>query len=99
VFRVGEVEGAFVDAGGLENVEVSGKEGEGNGTGDVDAGIFELAFDVEGDGDETAGCGFGEVSGPLVDADGANDLLGLGNLVHLGRGGDRGENCDADDAD
>src|SRR5260370_41710139 len=97
MLRVGEVEGCFVDAGGLKDVDVSGEQGEGDGGGDVDAGILELAFDVEGDGDEAAGGGLGEVSGPLVDADGADDLLGLGDLVHL-RGGDRcGEGCGAED--
>jgi hypothetical protein len=89
MFCVGEVEGSFVDAGVLEDVEVSGEEGEGDGAGDVDAGVYELAFDVERDGDEAAGGGLGEVSGPLVYADGADDLLGLRDLVHL-RGGDRG---------
>ncbi len=62
MFRVGEVEGSLVDARVLENVEVSGEQGEGNGAGDVDAGVFELAFDVEGDGDEAGGGGLGEVS-------------------------------------
>ena len=97
VLGVGEVEGAFVDAGGLEDVEVSGEQGEGDGAGDVDAGVLELAFDVDGDGDEAAGGGFGEVSGPLVDADGADDLLGLGDLVHLRDGHRGGEGCGAED--
>src|SRR6266851_252178 len=97
MFRVGEVEGSLVDARVLENVEVSGEQGEGNGAGDVDAGVFELAFDVEGDGDEAGGGGLGEVSGPLVDAYGADDLLGLRDLVHLGEG-DRGrQGCGAED--
>src|SRR6266851_10058621 len=97
MFRVGEVEGSLVDARVLENVEVSGEQGEGNGAGDVDAGVFELPFDVEGDGDEAGGGGLGEVSGPLVDAYGADDLLGLCDLVHLGQG-DRGrQGCGAED--
>jgi hypothetical protein len=77
----------------LEDVKVSGEESEGDGPGDIDAGVFELAVDVEGDGNEAAGGGFGEVAGPLVDADGADDLLGLGDLVHLTerRGGQCGE--------
>src|SRR5207248_718973 len=54
-------------------------------------------FDIDGDGDEAAGGGLGEVSGPLVYADGADDLLGLRNLVHLGRGNRSGEGCGADD--
>jgi hypothetical protein len=90
--REGEVEVAFVDACGLEFVDVAAEQGEGYGAADVDAGIFEFAVDVERDGDETAGSGFGEVAGPLVDADGADDLLGLGDLVHLSPGGGAGEN-------
>jgi len=97
MFRVGKVESSLVDAGGLQDIDIAREQSEGDGTGDVDAGVFELAFDVEGDGDEAAGGGFGEVSGPLVDADGADDLLGLRDLVHL-RGGDRGgEGCGADE--
>jgi hypothetical protein len=46
VFGVGEVERGFVYAGGLEDVEVSRQKGEGDGAGDVDAGVFELALDV-----------------------------------------------------
>jgi hypothetical protein len=94
---VGEVEGAFIDACGLEDIEVSGEQGEGDGTGDVDAGVLELAFDVQGDWDEAAGGGLGKVSGPLVDADGADNLVGLGDLMHL-RNGDRGgEGCGTED--
>ena len=80
---IGEVESSFVDAGALQDVDVSAKQGKGNRASDVDAGVFELAFDVERDWDETAGSGFAKVSGPLVDADGSDDLLGLGDLVHL----------------
>src|SRR3979490_494469 len=65
VLCIGEVQGSFVDARGLQGVEVSGEEGEGNGAGDVDAGVFESVFDEEGDGNEAAGGGLGEVSGPL----------------------------------
>ena len=93
---VGEIEGAFVDAGGLEDVEISGKQREGDGSSSVDTGVFELAFDVEGDGDEATGRGLGEVAGPLVDTDRADDLLGLGDPVHLREGkwrGDRGGQC------
>jgi peptide/nickel transport system ATP-binding protein len=89
---IGEVEGSFVDPRGLQDIDVSGEQSEGNGTSSVNAGILELAFDVEGDGDETAGGGLGEVAGPLVDADGANNLLGLRDLVHLCRDRD-GEGC------
>jgi hypothetical protein len=84
VLCVGKVEKSFVDSGVLKLVDVAAEQGEGDGTGNVDASVFELAFDEEGDGDEAAGGGFGEVAGPLVDADGADDLLGLGDLVHLG---------------
>jgi hypothetical protein len=97
VFRVGEVEGSLVDAGVLKDVKVSGEQGEGDGAGDVDRGVLELAFDKERDGNEAAGGGLGEVSGPLVDADGADDLLGLRDLVHLGRGNGGGQGCGADD--
>ena len=90
--REGEVEIAFVDACGLEFVDVPAEQGEGYGAGDVDAGVFDLAVDEERDGDETAGSGLGEVAGPLVYADGANHLLGLGDLVHLSPGGGAGEN-------
>jgi len=93
VAGVGEIEGAFIDAGCLEDIDVAGKQREGDGARDVDACVLELAVDEDGDGDETAGGGLGEVAGPLVDADGANDLFGLGDLVHL-RSGDRGsEDC------
>ena len=87
VLCVGQVEESFVDSGVLELVDVTAEKGEGDGSGDIDASVFELAFDVEGDGDEAAGGGFGEVAGPLVDADGADDLLGFSYLVHLGPGG------------
>jgi hypothetical protein len=90
--REGEVEIAFVDACGLEFIDVSAEQGERYGAGDVDAGVFDLAVDEERDGDETAGSGLGEVAGPLVYADGANHLLGLGDLVHLSPGGGAGEN-------
>jgi hypothetical protein len=84
---VGKVEVAFVDACGLEFVDISAEQGKGYGAGDVDAGVLKLAVDKEGDGDEAAGGGLGEVAGPLVDTDCADDLLGLRDLVHLGPGG------------
>jgi hypothetical protein len=77
----------------LEDVEVSGAERKG-WAGDVNAGVFELALDEEGDGDETAGGGLGEVSGPLVDTDGADDLVGLGDFVGLREDGPVRESCD-----
>ena len=89
VLGVGEIERGLVDACALQDVDVAAEEREGNRAGGVDAGVFEFAFDVDGDGDEAAGGGFGEIAGPLVDADGADDLLGLGDLVRL-RGGNRG---------
>src|SRR6202020_2623255 len=93
---VGEVEHSFVEAGVLELVDVAAEEGEGDGAGDVDPGILELAVDEDGDGNESAGGGLGEVAGPLVDADGADDLLRLGDLVHLceGREGREGSGCE-----
>ena len=69
----GEVEITFVDACGLEFVDVSAEQGKGYRAGYVDAGVFEFSVDEERDGDETAGGGLGEVAGPLVDADGADD--------------------------
>jgi hypothetical protein len=53
--REGEVEIAFVDARGLEFVDVSAEQGKGYGAGDVDAGVFDLSVDEKRDGDETAG--------------------------------------------
>jgi len=84
VLCVGEVEKSLVDSSVLEFVDVSAEQSERDGTGDINSCVFKLAFDEERDRDEAAGGGFGEVAGPLVDADGADDLLGLGDLVHLG---------------
>ena len=87
MFRIGEVERGFIDARGLQDVDVSGEQGKGDGAGNVDARILKLAFDEDSDRDEAAGGRLGEVSGSLVDAYGADDLLGLGDLVHLREGG------------
>jgi hypothetical protein len=97
MFCVGEVEGSLVDAGSLQEIDIPGEQSEGDGAGDVDAGVFELAFDVEGDGNEAAGGGLGEVSCPLIDAYGTDDLLGLRDLVHLRKGGRGGEGCGGED--
>jgi hypothetical protein len=97
MLRIGEVEGSLVDAGGLQDIDIPREQGEGNGTGDVDTGVFELAFDVERDRDEAAGDGLGEVSCPFIDADGTNDLLGLRDLVHLRKGDRGGEGCGGED--
>jgi hypothetical protein len=85
--RIGEVECAFIDARGLQDVDVSGEQGKRGGASNVDARVLKLAFDEDSDRDETAGGGLGEVSDPLVDAYGADDLLGLGHLMHLREGG------------
>jgi hypothetical protein len=85
--RIGEVERGFINACGLQDVDVSGEQGKGDGASNVDARVLKLAFDEDSDRDEAAGGGLGEVSGPLVDAYGADDLLGLGYLVHLREGG------------
>jgi len=61
-------------AGVLEEIEGAGLEGEGDGLGEIDAGVFKLAVDEEGDGDEAGGGGVDEVSGPLVHSDGTGDL-------------------------
>jgi len=37
---IGEVESSLVDAGVLQDVKVSGQQSEGDGTGDVDAGVL-----------------------------------------------------------
>ncbi len=88
MFGVGEVKAAFINACGLENVDVARQKSEGNRARDIDTGVLELAFYVKGDRDETAGGRFIEISCPLVDADCADNLFRLGNLVHLGeRGG------------
>jgi len=87
VLCVGEVEKSLVDSSVLEFVDVSAEQSERDGTGDINSCVFKLAFDEERDRDEAAGGGFGEVAGPLVDADGADDLLGFSYLVHLGPGG------------
>jgi hypothetical protein len=42
-----EVEGSDGLAGVLDEVEVAGLEGEGDGLGEVDAGVFEMAVDEE----------------------------------------------------
>jgi hypothetical protein len=79
-----DVEGSDGLAGVLDEVEVAGLQGEGDGLGEVDAGVFEMAVDEERDGDEARGGGVGEVAGPLVDGDGAGDLGGGGDGVGLG---------------
>ena len=68
----------------LDEVEGAGLEGEGDGLGEVDAGVLKLTVDEERDGDEAGGGGAGEVSGPLVYSDGASDLGGGGRVVGLG---------------
>ena len=83
---VGEVERAAGYAGLLELVLVARGEGEGDGSRHVDAAIFECAVDEDGYGNEAASGGLFEVADPLVDTNGANDLLGFGDLVHLGAG-------------
>ena len=59
-------------------------EGEGDGLGEIDAGVLEVAVDEEGDGEEAGGGGVVEVSGPLVDGDGAGDWGEGGGVVGLG---------------
>lgn len=81
----------------MQNVNIPTEKSEGHRTGGIDAGILELAVDEEGDGDESAGGGLGEVAGPLVDTNGADDLLGLGDLVHLGEGSGGRKRCDGEE--
>ena len=78
----------------MEFVDVSVQEGEGYRAGDIDTRVFKLAVDEERDGDQTAGVWLGEVARPLVNADRADDLFGLGDLMHLGPGnGTAKEQC------
>ena len=42
MFRIGEVERGFIDARGLQDVDVSGEQGKGDGAGDVDARVQSL---------------------------------------------------------
>jgi hypothetical protein len=71
-------------AGALEEVKRAGLEGEGDGLGEIDAGVFKVGVDEEGDREEARGGGVGEVSGPLVDSDGAGDLCGGCGSIGLG---------------
>lgn len=93
-------DGADGLAGLLEEVERSGLEREGDGPGKVDAGVFEMAVDEEGDGKEASGGGVGDVARVLVDSDGAGDggvgrgAIGLG--VEM-RERERGEKEDGAD--
>jgi hypothetical protein len=87
MFRIGEVESGFIDTCGLQDIDVSGEQSKGDGASNVDTRVLKLAFDEDSDRNEAAGGGLGEVSGPLVDTYGADDLLGLGDLVHLREGG------------
>ncbi len=87
VAGVFEVEGADALACALDGVDVAGLEDEGDGLGEVDAGILKVAVDEERDGDETGSRGLGEIAGPLVDADGTGDLVGRVNFVGLGAEG------------
>jgi len=64
---------------------------------EVDAGVFELAIDEERDGYEAGGGWFGEVAGPLVDADGAGDVFGRFDFVGLGPKGRAQERGGADE--
>ena len=69
---------------GLEEVESAGLEGEGDGLGEVDAGVLEMRVDEEGDGDEACGGGVVEGAGPLVYGDGAGGWGGGGGVAGLG---------------
>ena len=93
MLRVNEIESAFVYACVLKDVEVSGEEGEGDRTGDIDAGVLKFALDEEGDGNEAARCRLGEVAGPLVHAHSADNLFRLRDLVHLREGGTTHQAC------
>jgi hypothetical protein len=85
-------------AGVLEEVESAGLEGEGDGLGEIDAGVFEMGVDEEGDGDEACGGGVSEVTGPLVYSDGAGDGGSGGGVVGLGVEGRERERGDKKEA-
>jgi hypothetical protein len=85
-------------AGALDDVDVAGLEGEGDGLGEVDAGVFEVVVDEERDGDEAGGGGVREVAGPLVYGDGAGDWGGGGGFVGLGVEG-RERECEGEASD
>jgi hypothetical protein len=97
VLRINEIESAFVYACVLKDVKVSGEEGEWDRTGDIDASVLIFTFYEKGDGNEAARCGFGEVAGPLIHADGADNLFGLRDLVHLRESGTTRQGCGTED--
>jgi hypothetical protein len=97
VFCVDKVESAFIYASVLNDVEIPRQEGKRYWTSDVDSGILEFAFNEEGDGYEAARGGLGKVARPLVHANGAHNLLGLSDLVHLRDGGTTRQDCGNDD--
>ena len=82
--REGEVERAQCNAGLVKLVDIAGGEGEGDGPRKIYGGVFQLAVDEERDGDEAAGGWLRHISGPLVDADRAHDLIRCGDFVGLG---------------
>src|SRR5580658_6835571 len=101
VAREVEVDVADGVAGTLDGVDVAGLDGEGYGMREVDAGVFIVVVDEDGDGDEARSVWLGHVAGPLVNADGAGDALGFVDVVHL-RGDRQSEGegeTGADDAD
>jgi hypothetical protein len=86
VAGVFEIERANALAGALDGVDVTGLENEGDGLGEVDAGIFKATVDEERDGNQAGSGGLGEFTGPLVDADGAGNLVWRFDFVGLGSG-------------
>ena len=93
-----DVEGSDSLAGVLEEVEGSGLEGEGDGLGEIDAGVFEMGVDEEGYRDEACGGGVGEGAGPLVYGYGAGDLGSGGGVIGLGVDGREPEREEKDEA-
>lgn len=84
--RVGKVQHRLIDARILQLVDIPAQQREGNRPRNVNASVFQLAVDEHRDRNEPARRGFGHISGPLIDADRPNDLLGLSDLVHLSPG-------------
>jgi len=87
VLCIGEIECAFIYPCGLQDVKVARKQSKRNGPGYINSRVFELAFDKKRDRDKSTCSGLGKVPSPLIDADSADHLLGLGDLVHLGQSG------------
>lgn len=68
--NIEEANGSAIE---LELVLDAAIEGEGLGTGEINAAILELLTVVDADGDEAAGLGMAGVAGEFENGDGAED--------------------------